>query len=158
MSDSTANRRDFLAGRALRDEVIAVGQLSGDAMLGKADDSPREPTSGATIRLTTSAMATDFAVILNEAHRDDPQQPLRWASEALDLVHLLEDQMSVYRLHTELSQLNRVAASRLVQVEERLFELLRLTRDVSLETEGCFDPTSGQLIAQIGRASCRERV
>ena len=84
---------------------------------------------------------------LNEAHRDDPRQPLRWASEALDLVHLLEDQMSVYRPHTELSQLNRMAASRPVQVEERLFELLCLARDISLETEGCFDPTSGQLIA-----------
>ena len=146
-SDQPPSRRDFLAGRALRDEIVTVGQAAGDALLGEADEPRREPTSGATVRLATAAMATDFAVILNEALPDDPRQPLRWASEALDLVHLLEDQMSVYRPHTELSQLNRVAASRLVQVEERLFELLRLTRDVSLETEGCFDPTSGQLIA-----------
>ena len=147
MSDSIANRRDFLAGRALRDEIVAVGQGVGDALLDTTDEQRREPTSGATVRLTTSAMATDFAVILNEAHPDDHRQPLRWASEALDLIHVLEDQMSVYRPHSELSQLNRVAASRPVQVEERLFELLSLARDISMETAGCFDPTSGQLIA-----------
>ncbi len=147
MSDPASSRRDFLAGRALRDEIVVVGQTAGDAILESAGEPRREPTSGATVRLATAAMATDFAVIFNEALPDDPRQALRWASEALDLVHLLEDQMSVYRPHTELSQLNRVAASRPVQVEERLFELLCLARDVSLETEGCFDPTSGQLIA-----------
>lgn len=147
MSDPIPTRRDFLAGRALRDEIVAVGQAAGDAIFETADEPRREPTSGATVRLATAAMATDFAVILNEALPDDPRQPLRWASEALDVVHLLEDQMSVYRPHTELSQLNRVAASRSVLVEERLFDLLCLARDISLETDGCFDPTSGQLIA-----------
>lgn len=147
MSDPIPTRRDFLAGRALRDEIVAVGQATGDAIFGSDDEPRREPASGATVRLATAAMATDFAVILNEALPDDPRQPLRWASEALDVVHLLEDQMSVYRPHTELSQLNRIAASRPVPVEERLFELLCFARDISLETDGCFDPTSGQLIA-----------
>lgn len=147
MPDSTANRRDFLAGRALRDEIVTVGQSVGEAILGEADEPRREPTSGATVRLATAAMATNFAVILNEAHRDDPRQPLRWASEALDVVHRLEEQISVYRPHTELSQLNRQAASHPMPVERRLFELLCLARDISRETAGCFDPTSGQLIA-----------
>lgn len=110
-SDPEPSRRDFLAGRALRDEIVAVGQATGDALFGAEDEPRREPTSGATIRLATAAMATDFAVILNEALPDDPRQPLRWASEALDVVHLLEDQLSVYRPNTELSQLNQVAAS-----------------------------------------------
>ncbi len=147
MSDSIANRRDFLAGRALRDAVVAVGQEAGDVILGEAEDPRREPTSGGTIRLATSAMATDFAVVFNTIREGDPRQPLRWASEALDLVHLLEDQMSVYRPNTELSQLNRVAASRSVQVEERLFELLCHAREIWRETDACFDPTSGPLIA-----------
>ena len=147
MSDSSATRRDFLAGRTLRDEIVTVGQAAGDVILGETQVPRREPTSGATIRLATSAMATDFAVILNEAHRDDPRQPLRWASEALDLIHLLEDQMSVYRPNSELSQLNRVAASRPVAVEERLFELLCRALAMWRETDGCFDPTSGPLIA-----------
>ena len=147
MSEHIANRRDFLAGRALREEIVAIGQAAGDVLLGEADQPRREPTSAATIRLATSAMATDFSVIFNAIREDDPRQPLRWASEALDVVHLLEDQMSVYRPNTELSQLNRVAASRPVQVEERLFELLCLAREIWCETDGCFDPTSGPLIA-----------
>ncbi len=141
------NRRDFLTGVAARDQLLDATTAAGNVLLDGLKDLPREPTSGVTIRLATAAMATDFAVILNEALPDDPRQPLRWASEALDVVHLLEDQMSVYRPHTELSQLNRVAASRSVVVEERLFELLRFARDISLETDGCFDPTSGQLIS-----------
>ncbi len=147
MSDPIASRRDFLVGRVLRDEVVAVGQATGDAILGDAGEPRREPSSGATIRLATSAMATDFAVILNAIREDDPRQPLRWASEALDVVHWLEDQMSVYRPNTELSQFNRVAASRPVQVEKRLFELLCRAREIWRETDGCFDPTSGSLIA-----------
>ncbi len=156
MSDPIANRRDFLAGRALRDEIVAVGQATGDAILGDADEPRREPTSGATIRLVTSAMATDFAVILNAIRENDPRQPLRWASEALDAVHLLEDQMSIYRPSTELSRLNQIAASRPVQVEERLFELLCRAREIWRETDGCFDPTSGSLIALWRQ--CRQEV
>ena len=123
--------------------IINVGAIQSPIIntwvLGEAYEPRREPTSGATIRLATAAMATDFAVILNEALPDDPRQPLRWASEALDVVHLLEDQMSVYRPHTELSQLNRVAASRRVQVEVRLFELLCHARDIS----GAFSVRAG---------------
>lgn len=147
MTEHIANRRDFLAGRALRDEVMAVGKATGEAILGDGDKTRLVPTSAATIRLATSAMATDFSVIFNAIREDDPRQPLRWASEALDLIHVLEDQMSVYRPQTELSQLNRVAASRPVQVEERLFELLVQARELWRETDGCFDPTSGPLIA-----------
>ena len=146
-SSPPPSRRDFLAGRALRDEVVAVGQVAGDAILGDIDEPRVVPTSAATIRLATSAMATDFSVIFNAIREDDPRQPLRWASEALDLIHVLEDQMSVYRPQTELSQLNRVAASRPVQVEERLFELLCRAHEIWRETNGCFDPTSGPLIA-----------
>ncbi len=146
--DQQPSRRDFLAGRALREELIAVGQAAGDAILADSGNlSGHEPTSGPTIRLATSAMATDFTVMLNAVREDDPRQPLRWASEALDLIHLLEDQMSVYRPNTELSQLNRVAASRPVPVEERLFDLLHCAREIWRETNGCFDPTSGPLIA-----------
>ena len=146
-SSPPPSRRDFLAGRALRDEVVAVGQVAGDAIMGDVDEPRIVPTSAATIRLATSAMATDFSVIFNAIREDDPRQPLRWASEALDLIHVLEDQMSVYRPQTELSQLNRVAASRPFQVEERLFELLCRAREIWRETNGCFDPTSGPLIA-----------
>jgi thiamine biosynthesis lipoprotein len=140
-------RRDFLTGLAVRDELFDTAQAVGDVLLDDLENLVREPTSAATIRLATSAMATDFAVIFNAIREDDPRQPLRWASEALDLIHALEDQMSVYRSHTELSRLNRTAASESVEIEERMLELLCRAREIWRETDGCFDPTSGPLIA-----------
>ena len=47
----------------------------------------------------------------------------------------------------ELSQLNRRAAAEPVHVEGELFRLLVQARDISRETAGAFDPTSGPLIA-----------
>jgi thiamine biosynthesis lipoprotein len=69
------------------------------------------------------------------------------ASDALDMIHALEAQMTVYRPDSEMSHINRRAASEAVTVEESLFRLLGLARDISAETSGAFDPTSGPLIA-----------
>ena len=94
MSDSITNRRDFLAGRILRDEIVTVGQMAGDAIIGEAQEPRREPTSGATIRLATSAMATDFAVILNELlHKPIhiPQCRIHWPSRSSSTQLVVKD-------------------------------------------------------------------
>jgi len=88
-------------------------------------------------------MACRFDVILNPGAGDQ----ISVASSALDLVGALEDQMSVYRPASELSRLNREAAAGAVRVEPKLFDLLARARDLCLNTEGCFDPTSGPLIS-----------
>jgi thiamine biosynthesis lipoprotein len=135
-------RREFLTGEALRAEVAAVGGAVADEIVGAADAiSP--PSGGNTVRLSTRAMACDFAVIMNPG----PAGQVRMASDALDLVHQLEDQMTVYREHSELSRLNRQAAVAPVEVERRLFELLLEARRICVETGGSFDPTSGSLVA-----------
>jgi FAD:protein FMN transferase len=76
-----------------------------------------------------------------------PTAQIMAASNALDLVHPLEAQLTVYRPESEMSRLNARAAGEAVEVETRLFELLLLARDISAETAGAFDPTSGPLIA-----------
>ena len=88
-------------------------------------------------------MACTFSVVMN------PGSPKRvmTASDALDMIHALEAQMTVYRPHSELSELNRKAPFEAVPVEPALFELLLLARQISRETGGAFDPTSGQLIS-----------
>jgi thiamine biosynthesis lipoprotein len=63
------------------------------------------------------------------------------------MIHALEVQMTVYRPDSELSRVNQHAASESVVVEQSLFELLRQARDISADTGGAFDPTSGPLIA-----------
>lgn len=143
MSDGspTNSRRDFLAGRSLREEIERHGQVLADRIV---SEQPRPvPTAGATIRLGKSAMACDFDVILNPG----PASQLEAASAALDLVDRLEDQMTVYRPHSELSQINAHAAAGPVAVETQLFDLLRRSEELCAATGGGFDPTSGPLVA-----------
>jgi thiamine biosynthesis lipoprotein len=124
---SAANRREFLAGRAGRAEM----------------DSVAPPSRGPTLMLRTTAMATDFDVILNP---DGPEQQIAAASAALDEVQRLEAQLTVYRDDSELSALNRTAHERLVTVESKLYELLRHGGEIHRLTDGAFDHASGAII------------
>ena len=101
------------------------------------------PAGGPTIRLATRAMACEFSVIMNAGATDD----VLHATEALDVIPRLEQQMSVYREDSELSQLNRLACDKDVPVEPRLLELLLEAKRMSQLTDGAFDPTSGPLVA-----------
>lgn len=152
MSDSNIapvnSRREFLSGRALRDELEHAASQVGQQLLPEA---PLVPEAGTTIRLGKTAMACNFDVILNPGSGHQ----LAAASEALDLVDRLEDQMTVYRPHSELSDINRLAAEQPAAVEPQLFELLCRAERLSLDTEGAFDPTSGPLVA-LWRACKRE--
>lgn len=137
-----SSRRDFLSGRSLRSEIEQAAARTGEAIL---DQQRQPPASGPTVRLATRAMATDFSVILNHG----PQSSVEtwFASDALDLIHRLEDQMTVYREHSELIDINRRATSEAVPVEPRLFELLKLARNLSLATNRACDPTAQRLVS-----------
>lgn len=133
-------RREFLAGEALRSELERLGE---HAVPETGEASPRDFSGGPTLRLQTRAMACDFAVLLNERDR----AWLAAASDALESVHALEDQMTVYREHSELSRINRDAQHRPVTVKRALFELLQTACNIARDTQGCFDPTAGPLVA-----------
>jgi hypothetical protein len=102
--------------------------------------------------LRTTAMATDFDVILNP---DGPDQQISAASDALDEVHRLEAQLTVYRDDSELSSLNRTAADWPITVSSNLYQLLRRGQTIHAQTEGAFDPAAGALI-QLWR-DCRQQ-
>jgi len=140
--DPSATRRDFLTGTALRREVEQAGGEVADALL-DASPADRIPRAGPTVRLETRAMACTFSIVMNPG----PPRQVMTASDALDMIHALEAQMTVYRPESELVQLNRRAAVEDVPVEPALFQLLLLAREISQETAGAFDPTSGPLIA-----------
>ena len=157
MSDpsSDSSRRDFLAGRSLKNEVESAAARVGDALVegaAEASASDSGPASGPTVRLGTRAMACDFHVILNAG--EDSTVETWHASDALNLVHRLEDQMTVYRETSDLLEINRQAADGPAEVEERLFELLLEARRISELTGGAFDPTS-QPVVSLWR-KCRE--
>lgn len=96
-------------------------------------------------------MACDFDVMLNP---DGPTSQLEVASVALELVHELEQLMSVYREDATLSVLNRNAANCDFPVSEELFGLLSRARQISELTEGAFDIASGAMVSLWRR--CRQ--
>ena len=72
-------------------------------------------------------------------------QSAETTGEAFALIDELEDQMTVYRDHSEISHLNALAVQQPVKIERRLFELLKRAKIISAQTQGAFDITSGQL-------------
>jgi thiamine biosynthesis lipoprotein len=87
-------------------------------------------------------MACEFEVLLNAHAQPEAAEA---AVEALDLVDQLEDQLTVYRDHSEIMKINREAALGDVAVESQLFELLEHAAALHEATSGAFDITAGPL-------------
>ncbi len=152
-SPPTPSRRDFLSGRAVRQQAEAAGDLLANALVDAGED-VAEPIGHDTIRLETRAMACPWSVIMNPG----PPRQVMAASDALDLVHQLEDQMTVYRDDSELQRINASAHESPQPVANELFRLLQRCRDWAMETGGAFDPTSGPLIQLWRRCRAEGRV
>ena len=140
---SKAHRRDFLLGRS----ALSAAQQKADEVLGTPEPtSPAEAGKVAArhylLEFSHRAMACDFQVLLPpDAQPEGPE----WALEALDYLEELEDRWSVYRDHSLMSLVNRNACERPVPVDEELFTLLSLGKQLYERTEGAFDMTSGPL-------------
>ena len=148
-----STRRQFLRGQAAVDALadlthgidpdtgqtspgnLEVSELSGAAV---AEVAP----SPYLMRLGRRAMACEFEVVL--ASRTQPEAA-EAAVAALDLVDRLEDQLTVYRDHSEIMQINRQAACGEVEVEPQLFQLLAESVELYEATSGAFDITAGPL-------------
>lgn len=137
-SDSQSHRRDLLTGKALR--AASNDASNADSPIGHLNQPA--PESRDTLRLTARAMACDFSIIMNAGEH----QAIWQASTALDLVGLLEAQLSVYRDDSEVSKLNKTAGEASVVIESQLFELLQLSKQLAQQTRGAFDLTTDPLI------------
>ncbi len=104
-------------------------------------DEPAPPGEYALLRVSRRAMATLFEVALPHG----TPNALAAAEDALGLIDELEDQMTVFRDHSEVSRLNAAAASGSVAVEERLFDLFSRCATWTNETAGAFDIATGAL-------------
>ncbi len=87
-------------------------------------------------------MACDFEFFLNAGQYPSGTDV---ALAGHDLVAHLEDQLSVYRSTSEISELNRRAGSGPSPVEPRLFALLQLAVELHAATSCAFDITAGAL-------------
>jgi thiamine biosynthesis lipoprotein len=101
----------------------------------------RAQPKGWWLHVNRTAMACRFEVTLSM----DDQAGVSVATEALDQIDKLEAQLSVFRESSEVSYINRQAATEAVRVEDSLFDLLTLCKKLHRETDGTFDITSGPL-------------
>ena len=93
------------------------------------------------LHVNRTAMACRFEVTLPMGD----QAGVAVATDALNQIDRLEAQLSVFRESSEVSRINRQAATEAVRVEDSLFDLLTLCKKLHRDTDGTFDITSGPL-------------
>jgi FAD:protein FMN transferase len=154
-----SSRREFLRGQPALDAL----ENAGEGRIGKAPpqgaplDKAEQPSAGRNaspsylVELSRRAMACDFEINLNAGQH--PRAP-EAAVAALDTIDRLEEQLTVYRATSEVSHINRRAASEAVAVEFHLFGLLQRAAELSQATGGAFDITAGPLVKLWG--ACRK--
>ncbi len=153
-------RREFLtghgAGRALSETARRAVSEGGSADSHGARWAEGGPTGCSyVVHVSRAAMAGEFQVFLNAGQYDEGMER---ALEALDLVGELEARLSVFQSDSEITTINREAADRPVEVEPRLFELLKLAGRIHEATGGAFDLTAGPLWEAWGFARREGRV
>ena len=129
------DRRNFLDPRRLADPLLAA-----------ADVQPEPAAEPVLLRFGRRAMATTFEVLLPFGTPNAHQA----AAAALDEIDRLEEQLTVYRDHSEVSRLNARAHRHPVVVRPNLFALLTLAKRLHGETDGAFDAAVGALIKAWG--------
>src|SRR5262245_54387823 len=93
------------------------------------------------LHVNRTAMACRFEVTLPMSEESGVAR----ATEALNEIDRIEDQLTVFRETSEISDINRRAATEPVEIDSSLFELLVLCKTLYRETHGAFDITSGPL-------------
>jgi thiamine biosynthesis lipoprotein len=127
---------------AANQDTVPSGAESAPLSIGGNDLAADSASDAYLVRIGRRAMACQFQVFLNAGQYT---QGYPAALTALDLVERLETQMTVYRVDSELSAINREAADEAVTVESDLFDLLSQCVDLWRETDGAFDITAGPL-------------
>src|SRR5215475_9016920 len=89
------------------------------------------------------AMGTVFTIYL---YASDSTQASAAFEAAFDEVERLEETLSNYRDSSELSRINRLAASQAVTTDAEVFDLIQTSLDYSKKTGGAFDITVGPLM------------
>ena len=140
-----SNRRDFLSGKSALEAArakLASQTESDEAPLGSRESGLVGRQSSYVEQYSKNAMACEFELIFNM--HQYPQSGVAVMS-AFQLIDDLEDQMTIYRSHSELSHLNAAAAQGWVALESGLYELLKQSQQINSDTNQAFDITAGPL-------------
>jgi FAD:protein FMN transferase len=92
---------------------------------------------------SADAMGSTYTVV---AYGEDRTRLISALDQAFEEVRRIDGLLSNYRPASELSQLNREAAKRRVEVSEEMFQLLAACLNYSRASDGAFDLTVGPLM------------
>jgi len=93
------------------------------------------------------AMGTTFTIYLYSSDRGKATAAF---DAAFDEIERIEEALSNYRSTSELSRINRLAASRPVTTDPEVFHFLQTSFDYSRRSDGAFDITVGPLMRAWG--------
>jgi len=93
------------------------------------------------LHVSRTAMACRFEATFPRSEENG----IAVATEALDEIDRLESQLTVFRESSEVSYVNRNAASGPVEISQSLFDFIVVCKDLFEQTNGAFDITSGPL-------------
>jgi thiamine biosynthesis lipoprotein len=141
MPERKPTRRDFLRGAAARDALADRLTRSEPKSELKASNKS-EPPEGCLLRVTRQAMAGQFELFFNAGQYPEATDA---ALAALDEVDRLEEQLSFFRVTSEVSRINQLAVDAPLPIEPDLFDLLQQCVELYRRTEGAFDVTAGPL-------------
>lgn len=141
---SKSSRREFLKGRAALDTLRKNITASIDIAKTAPPIVSPDRQNFYLEHFSKKAMACDFELLFNM--QQYPQSG-KVTMAAFELIDRLEDHMSIYREHSEVSRINRAAQYQPVKVESNLFELLQLAVQIHDQTAGAFDITTLPLSA-----------
>lgn len=95
------------------------------------------------VRLACHAMATRFEFVL---YGENPVSLRAAGEEAIEEIHRLEAQLSLYKPSSEIAHVNARAAREPVRVTPGVFAVLEHAQKLSAETSGAFDITIAPLV------------
>lgn len=101
----------------------------------------------ATVQLACDAMATRFELVL---HGPNAIALRAAGEEAINEIHRVEADLSVYRADSQIAAINRGAARAPVRVTPEVFRLIESAILLSHATDGAFDITVGPLLKAWG--------
>ena len=154
MSDSS--RRELLKsiGDVVRGESAMHDGRPALPLSGRGQRLQTAPSGSDTIRVSCRAMACEFTVIMNPGAPEE----LGPAGDTLQMIHDIELWLSVYRDNSEISFVNRLAASEPIHVRRSLLELLQTSVRLHKQTQGAFDIAAGSLIQLWREARGEQRI
>ena len=94
------------------------------------------------LQISGSKMGTTYriTVVADQIPPDDLAQRID------DLLARVDNSMSTYKQDSEISQFNRMRVGDQLTISEEFAEVIQISRDVWLQSNGAFDPTIGPLV------------